>query len=141
MIADTRLLWGSQPQVIYNKIRADHHHGLLALSGRPGDLDVVLEWLDDPTRDRPVLDESTAIQLTHNGCIFTYTQPCAPIKREETVVVIGSGSEYVYGAIAAGATYEKAMRIAAQYDIYTAAPFIEMRFEPDGNHVTTRCFS
>lgn len=37
---------------------------------------------------------------------------------------VGSGSSYAIGALAAGATIEEALKIAAKYDAYTSAPFM-----------------
>lgn len=57
--------------------------------------------------------------ITHDGQVWHYTDTFSFELRPDISFAIGSGSDYALGAMAAGATAEEAVKIAARYDVNT----------------------
>jgi len=66
--------------------------------------------------------------LAVNGRLFTLGSDFALIGNAR-FAAIGSGSSYALGALRAGATPKDAVRIAAEFDVYTGAKVIEYSAE------------
>ena len=59
-----------------------------------------------------------------NGTIYEIDDSYSVFLRDDGLYGIGSGSSYAVGALAQGASWRKALQIAAKNDVYTAPPFI-----------------
>ncbi len=64
-----------------------------------------------------------------NGVIYEIDDTFSVFLRDDGVYGIGSGSSYAIGAVQQGATWRKALQIAAKNDVYTAPPFLMHRQE------------
>lgn len=102
--------------------------GLAAGAGRCSECAAFLEWAAGPNRPSDYrasgghglrLENSTCIEITPEGEVLFYDVASAPYEIKAPFIAIGSGRDLALGAMAAGATAEEAVRIAARYDAGT----------------------
>ena len=93
---------------------------LIGTSGKAADGNKFENWKRGG--DRPTLadeDGFQALELTPTGQIIYYDPDLEPHIVESDYYGIGSGSPFAIGAMAAGATMEEAIAIAAKFDYGT----------------------
>lgn len=78
------------------------------------------KWQPDKDEDD---DQKFSFLICVGGDIFEFGDDFGVVMRSSGIYGIGSGSDIALGAIHKGATIEEALQIAADNDIYTAAPF------------------
>ena len=84
----------------------------------------VWDWLEDRTTVKPSINEEDdkfiSIMVEKVGPIerklYIFNRQLTLVEIPNELVVLGSGYEYVIGAIAAGASLESAIEIACRYD-------------------------
>ncbi len=108
-----------------SKIRTGAYHGLPALFAGAGTtvyIDAMIEWLvaGMPDEHKPEMPESpdsfTVIVATEAG-VFEYIDSLRPIPLGQVKWAIGSGAEYAFGAMDAGASAKRAVEIACNRDV------------------------
>jgi len=82
-------------------------------------------WVADDKSD----DYEFLFLIAVNGTIYEIDDTFSVFLRDDGVYGIGSGSSYAVGALQQGATWRKALQIAARNDVYTAPPFLMHRQE------------
>jgi ATP-dependent protease HslVU (ClpYQ) peptidase subunit len=124
MAADKQMNTGNMKHTVArSKIRAGEYHGMPALFGGSGTTvycDAVIEWLiagmpDDKPEMPSNPDSFTVIVATEAG-LYEYIDSLRPIPLGQIKWAIGSGGEYAFGAMAAGACAKKAVEIACTFD-------------------------
>lgn len=98
--------------------------GYIAGAGYYDQIVEIADWLSKGSvpEDRPNLPDgddsgSSLIIIDEEGQCFWLTWPyLRPIKVDEPFIALGSGASYAMGAMAAGATAEKAVAIAIEFD-------------------------
>lgn len=99
-------------------------NSLFGYCGELGECLLMLEWIKDGChkKHKPKIDESELIQINGKR-IVVWDKHLIPILVSNPIYAIGSGSHYALGAVAAGASLEKAMEIASTLCTYTKPPF------------------
>ena len=77
--------------------------------------------------DKENTDQDFMFLIAINGTIFELDETLSVLLRDDGIYGIGSGAPYALGALQAGATWRKAMQIAAKNNIFTASPFVTHR--------------
>lgn len=121
MYADSLCSWGSA---------SFNTHKLVSIGrsiwGVCGDMDngfKFLEWVRSGGGQDPDLNEDdfSVLELTRRG-MYLWGPTVIRLEIHEAVFAIGSGAAYALGAMAAGATPEEAIAIAAHWDTGTRPP-------------------
>lgn len=98
---------------------------LFGVSGRLASCTAFVNYLKlgDRTEgvEAPCMEHVRALVLTDGG-IYMYDGGPTPFKVDDRIWAVGSGSAAAMGAMAAGATPQEAIRIAAKYDEGTGGP-------------------
>lgn len=93
---------------------------LLALAGEDSYFAQLIDYLEDETEELPEPigeDEFTALLVETNGTIMLYEGKGGSFQPVGVdLIAIGSGSEFAYGALDAGATLTEAVQIAMGRD-------------------------
>ncbi|RWB95563.1 MAG: hypothetical protein EOQ56_27840 [Mesorhizobium sp.] len=63
------------------------------------------------------------------GVHYWYGQRCFSGPLKDDYFAIGSGEQFAYGAMKAGASAEEAVRIASECDSYTGGPIVTLKLE------------
>lgn len=79
-----------------------------------------------PSRDD---DATLEMLIAVEGNLFHIASDFTVLMRDDGIYGIGSGSSYAIGALAAGASLEEAIEIAADNDMYTGLPCQVIRQE------------
>lgn len=126
MAADKQMNTGNMKHLVArSKIRAGQYHGMPAIFGGAGTTvysDAVVEWLiaGMPDEHKPEMpqtpDSFTVIVATETG-VYGYIDSLRPVPLGQIKWAIGSGGEYAFGAMAAGANAKKAVEIACAFDV------------------------
>ncbi len=104
---------------------------LVAAVGKTDAIPAFLEWYEKgrPEDSKPELGESfEALALTPEG-LFQYYERLEPVEVVEDFWAIGRGSDIALGAMAAGASPERAVEIACELNIYTGPPVVVERLQ------------
>ncbi len=125
MASDTRVTGG--PMFNTTKVRRIGD----SLYGGAGNLSQILKmflWFENPDqvpswKEHP---EFSILQVSPRG-LFVWESEMVAIPIDTPFYAIGSGSEYAMGALACGATLEKAVEVAAMFDPGTSGA---LHFEP-----------
>ncbi len=125
MAADKQMDTGNMKHpVARSKIRTGTYHGMPALFGGAGTTvysDAVIEWLiaGMPDEHKPEMpsnpDSFTVIVATETGA-YEYIDSLRPVPLGQVKWAIGSGGEYAFGAMDAGANAKRAVEIACGRD-------------------------
>lgn len=75
--------------------------------------------------------ESEAILVEADGSVWTYEGDGVWIPFDGEFIAIGSGSEYAYGAMAAGADAREAVKIAKRFDSMSGGPVRVLRLRKE----------
>ncbi len=91
------------------------------------------EWYKKgrPEDDKPDLGESFEALVLTPGGLFQYYNRLEPIGIVEAFYAIGQGSEIALGAMAAGASPDRAVEIACELNIYTGPPVLVERLQEE----------
>ena len=83
------------------------------------------ECLDDYgwKEDKEDKDSGFNMLFAFDGEVFDIGNDFSVLLNDEGIYGVGSGSPFAMGALAAGASIEKALEIAANNDIYTSGPY------------------
>ena len=106
---------------------------LVAAVGKTDVIPAFFDWYRKgcPEDDKPELGESfEALTLTSQG-LFQYYDRLEPIGIVEDFWAIGQGSDVALGAMAAGASPERAVEIACELNIYTGPPVLVERLQEE----------
>lgn len=95
--------------------------GLIGCCGEIGAMIRVVDWLKNGSEGRkspnlPDDCEFEAIVVNPEGEVFHYDRHLVPIRISNQFHAIGSGRKLALGAMMAGASADKAVQIACQYD-------------------------
>ena len=115
-----------------SKVQRINGH-LVAAVGRTDEIPAFLEWYEKgcPEDDEPEVGESfEALALTPEG-LFQYYNRLDPVEVVEDFWAIGQGSDIALGAMAAGASPERAVEIACELNIYTGPPVVVERLQEE----------
>jgi hypothetical protein len=110
--------------------------GFIAGAGYYDQIVEIADWMSNGCNPetRPSLPESdgsTLLVVDENGKVYWLTWPyLRPIPIEEPFIAIGSGSAYAMGAMAAGASAERAIAIAVEFDPNTGKGIQVVRCGP-----------
>lgn len=115
---------GMKYQSHESKIHKGTYHGMPALFAGAGTSvysAAVIEWLlagmpDDKPEMPSAPDSFTVLVATELG-LFEYIDSLRPVPLGIRKWAIGSGNEYAFGAMAAGASAKKAVEIACALDV------------------------
>lgn len=77
-----------------------------------------------PTPPESASDYDFLFLIAVNGTIYELDDSLSVFLRDDGIYGIGSGSSYAIGALHQGASWKKALQIAAKNDVFTAPPFI-----------------
>ena len=125
MAADKQSTGGGMKYLsLEGKMHRGTYHGMPALFAGAGTsvyCDAVIEWLRaGMPNDKPEMpaapDSFTVVVATELG-IFEYIDSLRPIPLGVRKWAIGSGAEYAFGAMAAGASAKRAVEIACTLDV------------------------
>lgn len=126
MAADKQMNTGSMKHLVArSKIRAGEYHGLPAIFGGAGTTvysDAVIEWLvagmpDEHKPEMPANPDSFTVIVATEAGVFEYIDSLRPIPLGQTKWAVGSGGEYAFGAMDAGASAKRAVEIACGRDV------------------------
>jgi ATP-dependent protease HslVU (ClpYQ) peptidase subunit len=133
MAADSQSTAGpTKSQTPRPKVQRIHGH-LLAAVGRTDAIPSFFEWYQKgcPKDQKPELGESfEAMVLTPEG-LYQYYERLEAVEVVEEFWAIGQGSEIALGAMGAGATPERAVEIACEFNIYTGLPVVVERLHQE----------
>jgi ATP-dependent protease HslVU (ClpYQ) peptidase subunit len=96
------------------KIRRLPDGSLFGMAGRSADSETLSRWLIEGGK-KPKLGSLSALRLYPDGRLEWISELCDPIQIDAPCAV-GSGMDYALGAMDAGASPERAVRIAARRD-------------------------
>ena len=99
---------------------------LIGFSGNTGDIGRAMAWLHDITAKVPKLANVEMLVLTDKKIIYQATTLKNWLKIEKPFFAIGSGQSFALAAMSAGKTPYEAVKIAAEYDLYTGMGFNKM---------------
>ena len=84
----------------------------------------------------PVAEDGDGLIISPSEKIFLWTGGKHLVLVDAPFMALGSGAKVAMGAMAAGATAERAVRIACDYDIYTGGRIITLRVDADSSPQT-----
>lgn len=110
-----------------DKISILHDVGVLGCCGEYGAILKVVEWLTGGGKpdEKPSLSrdsEFAGLLVKRNGEVVHYQRGLRPLRMTADFHAIGSGRQIAVGAMAAGASAERAVRIACHYDQISMEP-------------------
>lgn len=133
MAADSQSTAGqTKSRTPRRKVQRINGH-LVAAVGRTDAIPAFFEWYQKgrPKDDKPELGEAfEALALTPEG-LFQYYERLEPVEVVEESWAIGRGSEVALGAMAAGASPERAVQIACELNVYTGPPVVVERLREE----------
>lgn len=124
LAADSAITMSGTYQGSTRKIFASKQGGMIAVSGDLAALAVFKRWVEENhcKGDVPVTDaEYSAVWIKPNGEVYAVERDAAVLV-EVPFIAGGSGFDLATGAMAAGATAEQAVQIAAMFDTNTQLP-------------------
>lgn len=83
-------------------------------------------WQRAPS-GQPGLKEFTGLLIFGDGRIWTMDETTTSYEIFEPFYAIGSGRDFAIAAMALGKSALEAVELASRFDIWTAAPFTELR--------------
>lgn len=83
-----------------------------------------------PEQQKAEKDWSTVIRVQRNGTVLIYENSPIPWKLERNIVGMGSGGEIATGAMAAGASAEKAVLLTFDYIVTCGLGVDTLQFPP-----------
>ena len=94
------------------------------------------DWLEDRTLDKPSFNEEdgkfTSVMVEkvteRERKVYIFNHQLTLVEIPNELIVLGSGYEYVIGALASGVTERVAMEIACKYDSASGGDIIEVPF-------------
>lgn len=124
MAADTLVTGGDVRRGHVLKIGQTALGSLVGVTGMAGMLDEVIGWLSAGGRREeypkvPPDSHISGIVACLDGRVGVFSTHGVMQWAETEFVAVGSGNEIAMGAMAMGASAEKAVEIAAQFDVYT----------------------
>ncbi len=133
MAADSQATRDSGLIVSYSDRKVRRIGGdIVACQGAEDQIAVFEEWYEDgrdpkqaPAED--LQENFAALVLTAGGRLFKWFRLCVPVEVHEPFIAIGAGDEIAMGAMAAGATPERAVEIACRLNMYTGPPVVVER--------------
>lgn len=142
MAADSRLsgdgvAWGEVIKIgiaeFYGIPGFGNGSGLGGASGRLATTRELLAWLDNPAPPAPSSDDKEAegIIVSPNGTIWLWAGTPRLTRIDTPYMAVGSGAKIALGAMAMGASAERAVEIAAQYDVYTGGRITTLSLRED----------
>ena len=90
------------------------------------------EYKWQPTVDDDEYETKFMFLVAICGEVFEIADDLAVTLDDSGIYGVGSGSDIAIGALHAGATLDKALKIAAKIDPFTSAPFIKMEQKKNG---------
>lgn len=90
------------------------------------------EYKWQPTVDYDEYETKFMFLVAICGEVFEIADDLAVTLDDSGIYGVGSGSDIAIGALHAGATLDKALKIAAKIDPFTSAPFIKMEQKKNG---------
>lgn len=126
MAADTSVWEGCYRGSKQKIVRTSLGH-LFATCGDSGITERLAKWIEDgESEDRlPRIVEKTdfaALVLYRDGSVGHYTERFMRSMIDGPFFALGSGNEFALGAMAMGASAEKAVEIACQFDPWSRGP-------------------
>lgn len=127
MAADKQSTGGGMKYLcMSSKIHQGTYHGMPALFAGAGTTvysDAVIEWLcagmPDDKPEMPTAPDSFTVLVATEVGLYEYIDSLRPIPLGVRKWAIGSGNEYAFGAMAAGAPAKKAVEIACAFDVHS----------------------
>jgi hypothetical protein len=103
---------------------------MFGLCGNASDCAAFRLW-QEASADKPAkFDEQVSIlEVRGDGTIWIWDKTLVPYQVRAPFFAVGSGSELALGAMAVGASAERALEIACEYDNGTKGPVETLRFE------------
>lgn len=96
-------------------------------------LNLVWDWLENDVTEKPIIkdddDKFTSVMVTQYNELYIFDHKLCLVKVPNQRIVIGSGYEYVMGALAAGADARRAIEIACMYDSASGGNIQELNFD------------
>lgn len=126
LAADKQMNTGSMPhQSAFSKIRRGAYHGMPALFAQCGTYvfsSAVMDWLcagmpDDVKPDLPEDGDSFTVLVVTELGIYEYIDSLRPVPLGQIKWAMGSGSDFAFGAMDAGACAKRAVEIACARDV------------------------
>jgi ATP-dependent protease HslVU (ClpYQ) peptidase subunit len=102
---------------------------LVGCAGRADDAEAFFRWYAGGAKigDDPALSQNFIALITTRAGMFICHANCYPIPIENEVCTIGSGHEIARGAMAMGASPERAVEIACELDTRSGPPVVVER--------------
>ena len=104
---------------------------VFAATARTGDARKFSRWVQAgmPEDDKPSMEEGfAAVMLSADG-LTEYYDDLEPVEIAEGFTAVGSGAQLAIGAMAAGASPERALHIACEWNIHTGPPVVVEKLE------------
>lgn len=133
---DSKLTADGQFSGFFVKGRRFKNH-LVAAAGSAQEIEAFLDWFEagateDLKRKFGLHEREVDIQalsIDRKGNIFLYEDRLYPYRVDAAFYAAGSGGSIAIGAMAAGASAEQALRIAAKFDSYTGGGIKTLSFD------------
>lgn len=126
MAADKQMNTGGMKHpVARSKIRGGDYHGMPAVFGGAGTTvysDAVIDWLmsgmpDEHKPEMPEAPDSFTVVVATEAGVYEYIDSLRPIPLGQIKWAFGTGAEYAFGAMDAGANAKRAVEIACGRDV------------------------
>jgi ATP-dependent protease HslVU (ClpYQ) peptidase subunit len=127
--ADSQVSCGDMRDSTITKIARNPAGDLCGASGNASFMFAFLKWFSDGEKgEAPVPSENDGgIIFRAKGAIELYEHPGpCPFVVVAKMYAAGSGRKLALGAMAFGASAEEAVKVAAQYDIYTSGKIVTL---------------
>ena len=103
------------------KIGRTAQGGLVALTGDSVECAMALKWFENGVGEAPNTD-CGGLLIHADGSVHAIGRACCTVPIQGPFHARGSGYAISLGAMAAGATAERAISIACQFDCYSVGP-------------------
>lgn len=131
MIADTLMVWGGTMQKVEKLFR--HQDILMGIAGSYVEGSAFVLWVKsgmslDAWPPCITKDNCTCLMVHKDGRVLRFEGSPYPTPVLEPYTAIGSGTDFVLGAMAHGATAIEAMEIAKKLDVSTGGELTVLQF-------------
>jgi 20S proteasome alpha/beta subunit len=103
---------------------------LLGIAGQVSNYDEIRAAVMENPNDLPKFKNNSMIRITPDGTIW-HEDGGVFLKTNAPYMAIGSGEPYAWGALAVGASAEKAVAVAAMFNVGTGGPISVLKLNDE----------